>query len=264
MKKRYSALLILAVIAALLLAGCGKAKESPDVSGCYIRTFEEEYEGNTVEVTQVVELNSDHTCEVTLQDTVTGTYTDNTISLEDGSKYEFSVSGDALTLKADGTELSFTKGERPAPVVESETETVTNDTPSVFSTTDIDGNAVSFGDFSDAKLIMINFWEPWCGPCVREMPDLEKLYEEYKADGLVILGVFSTEDMEDEAREVLDSCGTSYPILRYTDEMEAFVTEYVPTTVFLDGQGNLLTDEPIVGSNSFDGWKQVVEEYLNR
>lgn len=133
-----------------------------------------------------------------------------------------------------------------------------------FSTTDIDGNSVSIDDFSDAKLIMVNFWEPWCGPCVGEMPDLEKLYEEYKAEGFVILGIYSSSDMEDEAREVLDSCGTTYPVLNYVSSMEPFTTEYVPTTVFLDGTGNVLTDEPIVGGQSYDDWKEMIEEYLHR
>lgn len=132
-----------------------------------------------------------------------------------------------------------------------------------FSTTDIDGNAATQKDYSDAKLIMVNFWEPWCGPCVNEMPDLEKLYEEYSADGFMILGVFSTTGVDDEVREVLSSCGTTYPILRYVDSMEPYITEYVPTTIFIDGNGNVLTDEPIVGSNSYDDWKQVIEGYMN-
>lgn len=133
-----------------------------------------------------------------------------------------------------------------------------------FTTTDIDGNAVSLSDYSDAKVIMVNFWEPWCGPCVGEMPDLEMLYEEYSSEGFMILGVFSTTDMDDEAKEVLASCGTTYPILRYVDDMEPYITEYVPTTIFLDQNGNVLTDEPIVGANSYDDWKQIIEEYLNR
>lgn len=139
-----------------------------------------------------------------------------------------------------------------------------NEPKLVFDTTDIDGKAVSFADYSDAKLIMINFWEPWCGPCVGEMPELEKLYEEYKSEGFVILGVFSTEGVDDDVREVLESCDTTYPVLRYTDELESFVTDYVPTTVFLDKDGNLLTDEPIVGAHSYDDWKQIIEEYMNR
>lgn len=133
-----------------------------------------------------------------------------------------------------------------------------------FSTTDIDGNPVSLEDFADAKLIMVNFWEPWCGPCVGEMPDLEKLYEEYSSEGLVILGIFSSDDMDDDAREVMDSCGTTYPILRYKDSMESFVAEYIPTTFFIDNNGNVLTDEPIVGSRDYDEWKIIIEEYMSR
>lgn len=134
----------------------------------------------------------------------------------------------------------------------------------VISTTDIDGNPVKNEDFASAKLIMVNFWEPWCGPCVGEMPDLERLYEEYKSDGLVILGVFSTTDMVEEARDVIKSCGTTYPILIYDDIMEPYTTDYVPTTVFVAANGDVLTDEPFIGGDSYEGWKEIIEEYMNR
>lgn len=130
----------------------------------------------------------------------------------------------------------------------------------ILDTTDIDGNRVTMDDFADAKLIMINFWEPWCGPCVREMPDLEKLYEEYSDEGFMILGIYSTADMEKEVGEVLESCGTTYPILNYDDSMKGFITDYVPTTIFIDGQGNVLTNEPIVGGQSYDDWKQIIDK----
>ena len=66
----------------------------------------------------------------------------------------------------------------------------------------------------DAKVVMINLWEPWCGPCVNEMPGLEKLYEQYKDKGLVILGVFSSQDMDEDARKVIEDAGITYPILK--------------------------------------------------
>lgn len=133
----------------------------------------------------------------------------------------------------------------------------------IISTTDINGNAVSNADFSDAKLIMINFWEPWCGPCVSEMPELERIYEEYSSKGLVIIGVFSSIGMDDEVRNVLDSCGITYPILRYQDQMEPYASDYVPTTVFLNQNGNVLTDEPIIGANSYYDWKMIIDEYMD-
>lgn len=133
-----------------------------------------------------------------------------------------------------------------------------------FSTEDINGNAVSLEDFADAKLIMLNFWEPWCGPCVGEMPDLERLYEEYKDQGFVIIGSFSTRGEDASVKEVIDYTGVTYPIVRYTQSMEPFTTEYVPTTIFMDAHGHVIVDEPIVGSNSYDTWKKGIEHYLNR
>ena len=72
-----------------------------------------------------------------------------------------------------------------------------------FTTTDLDGATVTLSDFADAKLILVNFWEPWCGPCVGELPDLARLYDTYRDRGLVILGVF--QDMEDSAKELAES-----------------------------------------------------------
>lgn len=134
----------------------------------------------------------------------------------------------------------------------------------LFSTMTLDGKAVSLSDYSDNKLIMVNLWEPWCGPCVNEMPDLNKLYQEYKDKGFVILGVFADMDYKSDAKTIVKQKGIEYPILLNTKEFEKFATEYVPTTVFLDGKGNLLSDEPFIGSNSYSEWKSIIDSYLNK
>ncbi|MGN0634658.1 MAG: redoxin domain-containing protein [Acutalibacteraceae bacterium] len=132
-----------------------------------------------------------------------------------------------------------------------------------FIATDIDGNVVRFADFQDAKVIMINFWEPWCNPCVSEMPAIEQLYTQYSSDGLVVLGVFTSTGMDDDICAVREDCGITYPLLRGEDEtLLALQTEYVPTTVFLDAKGNILTDEPIIGVRSYEEYESLVKEYL--
>lgn len=137
-----------------------------------------------------------------------------------------------------------------------------NATYFTFDTFDIDDKQFTSEMVKDAKLVMINFWEPWCGPCVGEMSDIETLYENYKGDGFVVLGIFSTLGMDDDVHSVMSNCGTTYPILRATEDMYDFMTDYVPTTFFMDGNGKVLSDEPIIGSKSYEAWEAQIQSYL--
>lgn len=135
-------------------------------------------------------------------------------------------------------------------------------TPEItFTTTDADGNTVTEQDLAGYRLIMLNFWEPWCGPCVGEMPDLQKLYENYQDKGLLIVGIYATAEMADEAAEIVSSAGVTYPTWHYCEAFLRFDTGYVPTTVFLDADGKVV-GSPKVGSNSYDGWAEIVESLL--
>lgn len=131
-----------------------------------------------------------------------------------------------------------------------------------FSTETIDGEAFTSDDIKDAKLVMINLWEPWCNPCVKEMPDLESIYQELKDEGFLILGVYSSTEMEEEARTVIEETGVTYPIIKMTPEFATFQTAYVPTTVFITGEGEVLLEDPIIGSNTHDTWASAVKGLL--
>ena len=128
-----------------------------------------------------------------------------------------------------------------------------------FRSTDMDGNAVSFEDYSTAKVIMFNMWEPWCGPCRSELPDLQKLYDKYKAEGLMIVGVYSDTDGLDD---IIKEDKISYPMIQSCAAFDSFQTGYVPTTFFVDGSGTVLSDEPYIGSKSYKEWESVILSYL--
>ena len=130
-----------------------------------------------------------------------------------------------------------------------------------FVSHDIDGNVVKLADFASAKVIMLNYWEPWCPPCIRELPELEKLYEAYKDKGLVIIGVFESTDMDADARRLISQNGLTYPIVRFEDALKNYSASAVPTTLFVDASGNLLAKE-VVGANDYDGWKALVDSLL--
>ena len=127
-----------------------------------------------------------------------------------------------------------------------------------FSTETFGGEAFTSDDVKDAKVVMVNMWEPWCGPCVNEMPDLEKLYQEYKDKGFMIIGAYTTDS---GAADIVEKLGISYPIIKNCEAFDQFVTGYVPTTAFVDGEGNVI-GELIVGGRSYEAWKEIIDEYL--
>ena len=127
-----------------------------------------------------------------------------------------------------------------------------------FSTKDISGEKWTESCFAEAELTMINFWEPWCPPCVGEMPDLERLYQDYRERGFQILGVYSTEE---NAATVIEETGVSYPILHYVPEFDVFQTGYVPTTVFVNRWGEIVGQTQIGGRN-YAAWAEIVEGLL--
>lgn len=131
-----------------------------------------------------------------------------------------------------------------------------------FTTETFGGETFTQDDLKDAKLVLVNLWEPWCGPCVGEMPDLEKVYEEFKDEGFVILGVFSETTQDEDVAALIEKDGITYPIIRKSEEFAVFDTGYVPTSVFLTGEGEILSSEPIIGSQSYDTWKTAVKSLL--
>lgn len=131
-----------------------------------------------------------------------------------------------------------------------------------FCAEDLNGNMVTQEDLRDAKLIMLNLWEPWCGPCVREMPDLQALYEKYVDQGLVILGAFTYLEYEEEARALVEELGITYPIVKADDALNALSAPYVPCTRFFTGEGVELTEEPYISARSFEEWEAIILELL--
>lgn len=131
----------------------------------------------------------------------------------------------------------------------------------------ISGREIDETVFREHTVTMVNIWEPWCGPCVMEMPELEQLYEDMQSEGVGILGVFYTEE---GAAEVLEDCGITYPVIRETPEFYQFESGYVPTSFFVDSRGHVLKSDAadargilFISSNSYAGWKSTIESLMS-
>jgi thiol-disulfide isomerase/thioredoxin len=112
--------------------------------------------------------------------------------------------------------------------------------------TDLNGEPVSFTDFS-GKGMVVNFWATWCPPCRREMPLLEEIYDKYKSQNIVVIGV-SVDSARDTAKKYVESVGVSYPVwgnvarngngaARATRLSSMFGVVGFPTTFFVDANG---------------------------
>lgn len=110
------------------------------------------------------------------------------------------------------------------------------------------GNTHMLSDYK-GKVVFLNFWATWCGPCRNEMPDIQKLYEEYLAQGedaeVVILGIagpgMGQEGSSEEIAAFMKENGYSYPVLM--DVSGEMFTRYgisaFPTTFMIDKNGNV-------------------------
>lgn len=116
--------------------------------------------------------------------------------------------------------------------------------------------AASFKDLDDklqslaqwrGKVVVLNFWAPWCPPCREEMPDFIKLQDKYHERGLVFIGVALDEKIKVQA--FADEIGVNYPIL--LGEMEAVDLAKkignrlggLPFTVVIDRNGRIVASE---------------------
>ena len=123
-----------------------------------------------------------------------------------------------------------------------------------FTAMDKDGKTVKLSDFKGKK-VYINMWASWCGPCMREIPELEKVYQKYKNNkDFVFLSITSPNDAEfknqspqDKSKDVIlkkaKELGATHPVL--FDVNDRFIINYAirsfPTHILINSDGTFET-----------------------
>jgi cytochrome c-type biogenesis protein len=120
-----------------------------------------------------------------------------------------------------------------------------------FTLTDQYGEEHTLSDYA-GKILFLNFWATWCGPCQSEMPEIQALYEEYGKNGedLIVLGVANPKTEEypnnqdvgqEEIVQFLEDGGYTFPVVMDTTGrvFAQYGIQAFPTTFMVDAEGNV-------------------------
>ncbi|MDZ7659525.1 TlpA disulfide reductase family protein [Fodinibius sp.] len=129
--------------------------------------------------------------------------------------------------------------------------------------TDFDGNKVSISDF-EGKVVLIDFWETWCKPCLASFPTMQKVQEEY-SDSFVVLAVtpgFS--DTQKDAQEFAEEHDYTFKYLMDSNNLhQKLGVQGIPFKVYVDAEGNFI--EKSMGTSGPQGdykkLKKIIEQY---
>ena len=117
-------------------------------------------------------------------------------------------------------------------------QTPTEDLQAIdFNLKDLAGRPSSLSAYR-GKVVFLNFWATWCGPCRAEIPSMERLYTELKDEGLAIVAVNSQEPPE-QVSAFVEETGMSFPVLLDSTGKvgAAYGVRAIPTTYIIDPQG---------------------------
>jgi cytochrome c biogenesis protein CcmG/thiol:disulfide interchange protein DsbE len=131
--------------------------------------------------------------------------------------------------------------QRTTAVTGADAAKLTAQTAPDFTLESLDGRRVSLSDYQ-GQVVLVNFWATWCPPCVRETPRLVRVYERYRDQGLVVLGINTTyQDDRAKVESFVRDQGIAYPVLL---EMEpevgrSYATALMPSSYLIDQEGKI-------------------------
>ncbi|MCP4614752.1 MAG: TlpA family protein disulfide reductase [Planctomycetes bacterium] len=109
-----------------------------------------------------------------------------------------------------------------------------------FTLLDLDGNKVSLSDYKD-KVVILDFWATWCPPCIKEIPHFIELYNEYKNQGLIIIGISVDRQGVGIVKAFNRKYKINYPILMADNQVSRDYGNItgIPTTFVIDPAGKI-------------------------
>jgi peroxiredoxin len=110
-----------------------------------------------------------------------------------------------------------------------------------FSLATLDGKKVELKNFK-GKVVFLNFWATWCGPCKEEMPSMEALHQQFKEKDFVFLTISVDYAGLNPVKEFMEKQRYTFPVLidQKCDTLDPFEVKGVPTTFIIDKKGRMI------------------------
>lgn len=123
-----------------------------------------------------------------------------------------------------------------------------------FKLTGFDGS-ILLSDGLKGKLVLLDFWEVWCGPCIESMPKVKALYEKYKSSGLEVIGIIHQTEHLKTARQLVEKIKPGFKMAMGNEQTKNdFSLQAVPLYILINRIGNIVLIS--------EGFPEILEETI--
>ncbi|MDZ7268786.1 MAG: TlpA family protein disulfide reductase [candidate division KSB1 bacterium] len=130
-----------------------------------------------------------------------------------------------------------------------------------FTLPTLTGESVNLRSFEGEKVVVVNFWATWCGPCRREIPDFNEVYASYRDRGVEFLGISLDDDPRAAVPAFMARIPIAYPVLVGSPEIAMrYNVNGIPHTIIIDRAGRVVNN--FVGMLSAGQLREVLEQAL--
>ncbi len=174
-------------------------------------------------------------------------------------------SGEKKTGQETTASTASTKADPSKTDAKVDTQSESSEKFTEFKAKTVSGDELTNDVFKSSKLTVVNVWGSWCGPCVAEIPELQKFYESMKDQGVNVIGVAQDADTDlDAVKEVIEKNKVTYPNLIPEGKLKDFVMtlQAFPTTLLVDSEGNIVAKD--LGGKDMAGFTKMVNDQLTK